>query len=132
MNLVVIIDELGVQSRVAAEARVDWDRVSKWLAVFRAVCKYESNGVTGLIAAACQMYELGVRDVSVVTNAQLASYLERPTVHVWFHIGNMPLQLADWQALSPLKRDALCASMHAPWRHPMLDDIVAKLKECIK
>lgn len=130
MNLVVIIDELGVQSRVAAEARADWDRVCKWLAVFRAVCKYEANGVSGLIATACQMYALGASDVSVVANTKLANYLERPTIQVWFHIGATPIQLTDWQALSPLARDELFA--HTPFRHPILDDIVAKLKECIK
>lgn len=130
MNLAAIRGELGVRATAAAIQRADCDRVCKWLAVFRAVCKYETNGTPGLVAAACQMYDLGARDVTVVTNAQLASYLERPTVHVWFHIGNMPIQLADWHAMPPLARDKLCA--HTPFRHPMLDDIVAKLKECIK
>ena len=130
MNLIEVRDELGIRSGTAAIQRADWDRVCKWLAAFRAVCKYESNGVTGLIAAACQMYELGVRDVSVVTNTKLASYLERPTIQVWFHIGATPVQLADWQALSPLARDELFA--HPPFRHPLLDDMVTMLKECIK
>lgn len=132
MNLVKLRDELAVQSRMAAESRADWDRVCKWLTVFRTVCKYETNGTPGLIAAACQMYELGVSDLTVVTDAQLACYLEQPTVQVWFHIGSMPLQLKDWQAMTPLNRDALCASAYTPWRHPMIDTVVAQLKECIK
>lgn len=127
MNLVELRDELAVQARVAAASRADWDRVCKWITVFRAVCKYESNGVPGLIEAACQMYDLGVRDLTVVTDAHLANYLERSTVQVWFHIGSMPLQLKDWQALTPLNRDKLSA--YTPWRHHTIDTIVAQLKE---